>query len=152
MIWMCSFYNYKRLQAQETGSFRGTGKTAFGCVERFLANRPFSPSRLARNFDLLKSSLQNSNTCNSCVKKKKKVFVCISDVISTHTQSFAAAFLSSVVSLMQPQHRGKKIKVKWMYFPDLLEQLIPLPGQTLLHLQASSLSDETRPIHNYIKR
>lgn len=39
-----------------------------------------------------------------------------------------------------------------MYFPDLLEQLIPLFGQTPLHLQASSLSDETHLIHNYIKR
>lgn len=39
-----------------------------------------------------------------------------------------------------------------MYFPDLLEQLIPLLSQTPLHLQANSVSYETRLIHTYIKR
>lgn len=40
----------------------------------------------------------------------------------------------------------------FFFFPDLLEQLILLLCQTPYHLQAGSLSDKTRLIHNYIKR
>lgn len=87
------------------------------------------------------------------------IFVCVRDVISTraHTltrthRAMLLRFFSSVVSLMQLQRWGKKKKrAEWMYFPDQVEQLIPLRGQAPLHLQASSLSDEMCLIHNYIK-